>query len=74
MGSPGAHVGSKLRSTKGLIMYFNYTLFKLYVYATIFFIEKLVLGKGPVSFLGGQQVFKSTGPPGHCIHKPNVKA
>ena len=66
-----------IKDTRGsLIMYFNYTLFKLYVYANIFFIAQLslVLGKGPVSFWGGQSVFKSTGPPGHCIHKPNVKA
>ena len=49
-------------------MYLNYTLFKLYVYANIFFIAQvwfwgrgqLVFGGaskffgGPVSFLGGQ--------------------
>ena len=38
-------------------MYFNYTLFKLYVYANIFFHRtSLVLGKGPVSFGGGGAV------------------
>ena len=52
-------------------MYFNYTLFKLYVYANIFFIAQVwVLGKGPVSFwgaskfLGGPVSFQIYWPPG----------
>ena len=63
-------------------MYFNYILFKLYTRLCKYFFHptSLVLGKGPVSFLGASKFFGgpvsfqiSTGPPGHCIHEPNVK-
>ena len=56
-----------IKDTQGsLIMYFNYTLFKLYVYATIFFIAQcwfwgrvqLVLG-GASNFLGGASKFSN---------------
>ena len=55
-----------------------------------FHCKSLVLGMGQLVFLGaikffwgasqffggpgGQSVFKSTGPPGHWTHMPNVKA
>ena len=69
-----------IKDTRGsLIMYFNYTLFKLYVYANIFFIAQVWFwGRGQLvfwgasKFLGGAVSFQIYW--GHCIHKPNVKA
>ena len=51
-----------ITDTRGsLIMYFNYTLFKLYVYANIFFIAQVwfwgwgqLVFWGASKFLGGQ--------------------
>ena len=56
-----------IKDTRGsLIMYFNYTLFKLYVYANIFFIAQVwfwVRGQlvfwGASKFLGGASKFSN---------------
>ena len=56
---------------KYIIMYFNYTLFKLYVYANIFFIAQVWFwGRGQLvfwgasKFLGGPVSFQIYWPPG----------
>ena len=42
-----------VKDTRGsLIMYFNYTLFKLYLYANIFSSHKFGFGEGASSFFG----------------------
>ena len=61
-----------IKDTRGsLIMYFNYTLFKLYVYANIFFIAQVWFwGRGQLvflgasKFLGGPVSFQIYWPPG----------
>ena len=59
-----------IKDTRGsLIMYFNYTLFKLYVYANIFHRTSLVLGKGASKFLGGASKFLG-GPVSFQIYWP----